>query len=750
MYADIIIDISVENLDRTYQYRIPEHLSGNIGAGDRVIIPFGKGDRKIKGYIVGLSDIPKIPEEKIKDIESLCPGDIGIDDKMISLAFWMKEHFGSTANDALKCVIPVKRVVKNKVNRTILPAVPLPTLKGALDKAEKRHWSAKERLLKELIAEYDTGLNYELVTDKLNVLPATVKALEKDGTIKIESTLKYRNYAGTAIADALTEGVGKNIELNPEQRAISDSIISDMKAGIHGKYLIHGITGSGKTEVYLAVIDEVIRQGKSVIMLIPEIALTYQTVKRFYKRFGDGISVLNSRMSAGERYDQYLRAKNGDTRIVIGPRSAVFTPFDNLGLIIIDEEHEGSYKSENSPRYSTRDVAARRAETEGASLILGSATPSLESYSAACAGRIKLFELEKRAGDAELPYVYIADLKEELKAKNRSIFSRKLKKLIADRLEKKEQVMLFINRRGHSGFVNCRSCGHVIKCPHCDISLTYHNNGKLVCHYCGFEQDMVKSCPECGSPYIKAFGTGTQKVEELLSAEFPKARVLRMDHDTTKQKESYDEILSKFADHEADILVGTQMIVKGHDFHRVTLVGILLADMSLYSEDFRSAEKTFELLSQAAGRAGRGSARGAVVIQTYNPEHYAVAAAAAHDYKSFYNEEMGFRRLMNYPPSWNILKVLITGGNAESLVREVNRIAPCIKGIIDERKPGYGHAVKLFGPSEEKIFKLNDTYRYSAYLKSDDYTELVRIKDRLIGYTPEDKGVSIQFDFNPA
>ena len=750
MYADIIIDISVENLDRTYQYRIPEHLSGNIGAGDRVIIPFGKGDRKIKGYIVGLSDIPKIPEEKIKDIESLCPGDIGIDDKMISLAFWMKEHFGSTANDALKCVIPVKRVVKNKVNRTILPAVPLPALKGALDKAEKRHWSAKERLLKELIAEYDTGLNYELVTDKLNVLPATVKALEKDGTIKIESTLKYRNYAGTAIADALEEGVGKNIELNPEQRAISDSIISDMKAGIHGKYLIHGITGSGKTEVYLTVIDEVIRQGKSVIMLIPEIALTYQTVKRFYKRFGEGISVLNSRMSAGERYDQYLRAKNGDTRIVIGPRSAVFTPFDNLGLIIIDEEHEGSYKSENSPRYSTRDVAARRAETEGASLILGSATPSLESYSAACAGRIKLFELEKRAGDAELPYVYIADLKEELKAKNRSIFSRKLKELIADRLEKKEQVMLFINRRGHSGFVNCRSCGHVIKCPHCDVSLTYHNNGKLVCHYCGFEQDMVKSCPECGSPYIKAFGTGTQKVEELLAVEFPEAKVLRMDHDTTKQKESYDEILSKFADHEADILVGTQMIVKGHDFHRVTLVGILLADMSLYSEDFRSAEKTFELLSQAAGRAGRGSAKGAVVIQTYNPEHYAVAAAAAHDYKSFYNEEMGFRHLMNYPPSWNILKVLITGGNAESLVREVNRIAPCIKGIIDERKPGYGHAVKLFGPSEEKIFKLNDTYRYSAYLKSDDYAELVRIKDRLIGYTPEDKGVSIQFDFNPA
>ena len=292
------------------------------------------------------------------------------------------------------------------------------------------------------------------------------------------------------------------------------------------------------------------------------------------------------------------------------------------------------------------------------------------------------------------------------------------------------------------------ACGHVLKCPHCDVSLTYHNNGKLVCHYCGFERDMVSTCPECGSPYIKAFGTGTQKVEELLSKEFPAARILRMDHDTTKQKESYDEILSKFSDHEADILVGTQMIVKGHDFHRVTLVSILLADMSLYSEDFRSAEKTFELLSQAAGRAGRGSAKGDVVIQTYNPEHYAVAAAASHDYKSFYNEEISFRRLMNYPPSWNILKVIISGNNAESLEKEVERLSPCIKGIISEKVKG-GHAVKLFGPSQERIFKLNDTYRYSAYLKSDDYAELVRIKDRLTTYTPQNTGISIQFDFNP-
>ena len=744
MYADIIIDISVENLDRTYQYRIPEHMLGTVCAGDRVVIPFGNGNRKIKGYIVGLSDTPKIEEEKIKDIDSICPKNISIDDKMISLAFWMKDHFGSTANDALKCVIPVKRVVKNKVDKTILAAVSKEELIEAAAKAEKRHYAAKVRLLNELILEYDNGLKHSLVTDKLNILNSTISALERDGLIKIESSVVYRNYSGAAIEGAKAD-TGK-VELNDDQKRIAGSIIKDIKEGKNDKYLIHGITGSGKTEVYLAVIDEVIRQGKSVIMLIPEIALTYQTVKRFYKRFGDSISVLNSRMSAGERYDQYLRAKNGDTKIVIGPRSAVFTPFDNLGLIIIDEEHEGSYKSELSPRYNTRDVAFRRAETEGASVILGSATPSLESYSAACAGRIRLFELDKRAGEAELPTVYVTDLREELKAKNRSIFSRKLKELIVDRLEKHEQTMLFINRRGHSGFVNCRSCGHVIKCPHCDVSLTYHNNGKLVCHYCGFERDMVKCCPDCGSPYIMAFGTGTQKVEELLKAEFPSARVLRMDHDTTKQKESYDEILSKFSDHEADILVGTQMIVKGHDFHKVTLVGILLADMSLYSEDFRSAEKTFELLSQAAGRAGRGSAKGDVVIQTYNPEHYAVTTAAAHDYKRFYSEEIEFRRLMNYPPSWNMLKVSILGKEEEPLAKEAERVYKFIKAYIDKKE----QAVKIFGPSQEKVFKLNDIFRYAIYLKSDDYDGLVDIKNALgEGTDPQNKEVSIQFDFNP-
>ena len=747
MYADIIIDISVENLDRTFQYHIPDDLKDILATGSRVNIPFGNGNRKITGYVVGFSETPKIDRSKIKDIDSICSKDITIEDRMIELAFWMKEHFASTANEALKCVLPVKRIVKNKVKKVILPNVPRKILEDEFDTAVRKHYTAKERFLKELISEYDLGLKYDLITEKFNISPATVSAFEKKGLIRTESTTVFRSSLGDAAKEDSRQI--EKVDLNEEQKQISDSIIGDLRAGIYGKYLIHGITGSGKTEVYMSVIEEVIRRGKSVIMLIPEIALTYQTVKRFYKRFGDGISVINSRLSAGEKYDQYLRAKNGETKIVIGPRSAVFSPFDNLGLIIIDEEHEGSYKSEYSPKYNTREVAFHRADTEGAAVILGSATPSLESYLDASEGRIKLFELKSRAGGAYLPKVHTVDLREELKAKNRSVFSRKLRELMEDRLRKGEQIMLFINRRGHSGFVNCRSCGTVIKCPHCDVSLTYHNPGKLICHYCGFEKDMVTACPECSSPYIGTFGTGTQKIEELLNKEYPDARVLRMDYDTTRAKESYDEILSKFSNNEADILVGTQMIVKGHDFHNVTLVGILLADMSLYQEDYRSAEKTFQLLSQAAGRAGRGLKDGDVVIQTYNPEHYAITSAAQHDYRSFYDEEIAFRRIMNYPPVRVMLKIMLSSENEPGLIKETERTSGFLREETEKANTLSSLEVKLYGPSKANIYRINDVYRMIFYLKGNDYRTLVGIKDRLTALPLEQRDVNIQFDFNP-
>lgn len=742
MYADIIVDISVENLDRTYQYGIPEKLLEKVTIGSRVYIAFGNRKSLIRGYVVGLSDKPKIEVSKIKDIAGMVEGEVSTDDKMIELAAWLKENFGSTMNEALKCVIPVKKKVQKLVKRRIMPNVSEEVLRSAQALAVRKSHKAKERLLTELIGEGSLGLDYSLVTAKLNISANTIQSLQTEGLIKVEEETVFRNPLKN-----LQGETGFRQTLNEEQQEIADSIIQDLREGKRNDYLIHGITGSGKTEVYMAVIDEVVRQGKQVIMLIPEIALTYQTVKRFYRRFGEGISIMNSKLSPGERYDQYLKARDGLTQIVIGPRSAIFTPFENLGLIIIDEEHEASYKSENSPKYSTREVAFRRGAQEGASVILGSATPSLESYSAAMAGRIKLFKLTRRAGGAELPKIEVVDLREEMKAGNRSMFSRELHSLIEDRLNRSEQVMLFLNRRGHSGFVNCRSCGKVIKCPHCDVSLTYHNNGKLMCHYCGYTIDMMERCPSCGSPYIKAFGLGTQKVEEQLHKEFPGARILRMDADTTRAKESYEEILSAFANNEADILVGTQMIVKGHDFHNVTLVGILLADMSLYSEDFRSGERTFELLAQAAGRAGRGKRRGEVIIQTYNPEHYAVAYAAANDYEAFYEEEMGFRRLMNYPPSWNMLRILVLSENEQAAGKQ----ASLLKERIQADENGKGK-LKLFGPAPAPVFKINDVFRMLVYIKSADYSALVNIKNNLTDYLAVNSvsGTAVQFDFNPA
>lgn len=744
LYADIIVNISAEELDKSFQYGIPDELAEKVRPGVKVTIPFGNGNRAITGYCIGISDRPKIPEERIKSILSVNEKDIAIEDRLINMAVWMKENFGSTLNEALKCVLPVKKKIRDEVKKRIVPAVSKEEAITRLSEAVRKNAKAKERLLRELLETYDKGedategIDYRLVTAKLNISATTIKSLEKDGTIEVVEEKVYRHPGMRDVCQDSFHPV-----LNDEQQLAVDGIIGNIRAGIRQDYLIHGITGSGKTEVYMAVIDEVIARGKQVIMLIPEIALTYQTVKRFYRRFGDKISVLNSRMSSGERYDQYQRAREGKTQIVIGPRSALFTPFDKLGLIIIDEEHEGSYKSENSPKYTARDVAFYRGRTEGASVILGSATPSLESYHAAKNGRLKLYELTARAGNAALPEVHIVDLREEMRSGNRSIFSGCLHELINDRLEKKEQIMLFLNRRGYSGFVNCRSCGHVIRCPHCDVSLTCHNNGEMVCHYCGYRETTVKNCPKCGSKYIRPFNFGTEKVEEQINAEFPGAGVLRMDADTTKTKESYDDILAAFANQEADILVGTQMIVKGHDFHNVTLVGILLADMSLYASDYRSGERTFDLLAQAAGRAGRGDEPGEVVIQTYNPEHYSITAAAKHDYKSFYEEEISFRKLMNYPPSWSMLKVLLFS-------RDESKLESFAKKAAEKAKEAAGKNVQIIGPSRAPIYKINDIFRIFVFIKASEYGKLVEVKDRLTSWEDEnrDADIAMQFDFN--
>ena len=738
LYADIIVDISHENLDKTYQYRVPEHMQDRIQIGAPVFITFGNGNRKIQGYVVGLSCEPKIEESRIKEITEIIPKGVVLESRMIALAYWMKENFGGTMNDALRTVLSVKKSVRPIEHKKIALAVDTQTAERLLKEYARKHYVAKARLINELL--HFQPIPREFVISKLNVSAACLRGLEQQGVISTIVEEEYRK------PDVQWNRARKTVELNADQQVAVNTICSDYRNGIRKTYLIHGVTGSGKTEVYLNVIEDILSQGKQVIVLIPEIALTYQTVRRFSERFGDRVAFLHSRLSAGERYDQYRRAKEGDIDIMIGPRSALFTPFQNLGCIVIDEEHENSYKSEGVPKYHARETTVELARMTDSSVILGSATPSLESYQKALSGEYGLLNLTERAKAARLPEVEIVDLKEEMKAKNRSMFSRSLVREMEERLAKKEQMMLFLNRRGYSGSVSCRSCGKPMMCPHCSVSLTLHYDQTLHCHYCGYHIPMPKECPSCGSPYIAAFGTGTQKVEEAVKKQFPNAKVLRMDADTTKEKESYEKILSAFANEEADILVGTQMIVKGHDFPKVTLVGILAADLSLNVADYRSAERTFQLLAQAAGRAGRDELPGKVIIQTYQPEHYSITTASNEDYVGFYQREMMYRGMTKYPPVAHILAVLCIGKDEIRTERFCKKLADHAKTFAKEKN---GQYVSVIGPTKASVAKTNDFYRNLIYIKADSYGILTELASVLECYRDTEKNVIMQLDFDP-
>lgn len=738
MYANIIIDITHEKLDKIFQYRIPKEMEGKLEIGMEVTVPFGKGNRETRGYVVGFCEQPDYDAEKVKTILAVPEDREAIESKLVTLAVWMKEYYGGTMIQALKTVLPIKRKEKAQQKKTLRLLVSEAEGQKKLEYYLAKNQRARARLLAALLDGKE--LDYALVTKKLGITRPVIQALEEQGILKIESEQVFRN---PQVARMKRPEISTYTE---EQERAIQTFREDYRAGIRKTYLVFGVTGSGKTEVYMEMISRVIEDGKQAIVLIPEIALTYQTVMRFCRRFGDRVSVMNSRMSAGERYDQMQRARTGDVDVMIGPRSALFTPFPNLGLIVVDEEHENSYKSEQVPRYHARETAIRRAEMEGASVVLGSATPSMEAYYRSLRGEYTLLELKKRVGNQTLPQVEIVDMRAELKNGNRSVFSDALRVKMEERLRKHQQMMLFINRRGYAGFLSCRSCGYVVKCPHCDVSLSLHKNGEMVCHYCGYEMPEVKNCPSCGSPHVGGFRAGTQQVEELVKREFPEARVLRMDMDTTRGKEGYENILGAFADGEADILVGTQMIVKGHDFPGVTLVGILAADMSLYANDYRAGERTFQLLTQAAGRAGRGREPGEVVIQTYSPDHYSIETASRQDYKAFYQEEIGYRELMGYPPSENLLAVLMTGED-ETLL---NTAAKYLKDYaVRTDREGI---LTVIGPASPYVGRVNDIYRKILYLKCPEYDMLIRAKNRLEQYieiNPGFRTLRIQFDFNP-
>ena len=735
LYANIIVDISQEKLDRSFSYLVPEAMHSQIHVGDVVEIPFGKGNRITKGYVLELTGTIQYDESKMKSVQKiLVKTQTTRKDRLVALASWMRDTYGSTMIQALKTVIPVKKKVKQKEKRTLILLLSQDETEEKLEFYKKKNQKARYRLLQALAEEKE--IPYEIAIEKLNITPAVIRTMEEQKVLKTESMLVYRN-------PIHQESQGRyNIILNPEQQRIVDAIWEDES---HMVSMIHGVTGSGKTEIYMELIARTIAENRQAIVLIPEIALTYQTVMRFYRRFGDRISIIHSRLSAGEKYDQFQRAENGDIDIMIGPRSALFTPFPRPGLVIIDEEHESSYKSETTPRYHARETAIELARMESAKVILGSATPSLEAYYRAKKGEYALYTLNRRARSSILPEVSVVDMREELKNGNRSIISEALKEQIEKKLQSEEQIMLFLNRRGYAGFLSCRSCGHVIKCPHCDVSLSVHNYGRMICHYCGYEEKRPEVCPKCGSTFISTFGIGTQQVEQVVRKIFSHARVLRMDMDTTRTKNGHEKILSAFQNQEADILIGTQMIVKGHDFPNVTLVGILAADLSLYADDYKAGERTFQLLTQAAGRAGRGEKQGNVIIQTYDPEHYCIQASAKQDYQAFYEEEMSYRMLADYPPAVFMISIHGSGKDEEHLQKAMEYLVK-----VTERMPEK-KAVKIFGPVSESIGKIQDEYRKVIYIKAEEQNVLTGIKNKLEKYMELNEGyrsVMIQFERN--
>ena len=727
-YADVAVDITAKALDRPFQYGIPAELENEVEEGVVVEAPFGNGNRIIRGYVLSVTDSPRIAADKIKNITAVVTRLSDEEQRLTALAVWIRDRYGSSLAAALRTVLPARKKTAARQKRIVCLAVPRDEAERELDVMRSHHQSARVRLMEALIQE--ERLPYEVCTGKLHVTAAVIRALVQKQLIRIERTRVFRNPAPD---EAFSH---RSVELNEEQRRAADCILKAMESKPDCRFLIQGVTGSGKTEVYMELIAHVVDKGKQAIVLIPEIALTYQTLMRFYHRFDGRVSVIHSRMSAGEKQDQFDRAAQGDLDVMIGPRSALFTPFPNLGIIVIDEEHEESYRSEQSPRYHAREVAFRRGTLEGACVVLGSATPSMEASYAARNGGIGMIRLDKRAGDSVLPETRIVDLRGGTLASGSLILSGELQDAMRSALDRREQIMLFLNRRGYSGSVICSSCGHAMRCPHCDVSLTLHRDGKLVCHYCGYTEDMPGKCPECGSGYLRTFRFGTEQVESTVKQMFPDARVLRLDRDTASGKDGELKVLSAFAGHEADILIGTQMIAKGHDFPDVTLMGILMADLSLNVPDYRAGERTFQLLTQAAGRAGRSGTGGLVMIQTYMPEHYAVKCAAAQDYDAFYEQEMEFRRDSGYPPSGSLTAVHMSCPDKEHLDLAGNYVRKFLQRVIRDAP------VAILGPTDEPVARIADVWRTALYLKGGDGAYLRRIRGWLEKYIEINEGFS--------
>ncbi|MCJ7856807.1 primosomal protein N' [Lachnospiraceae bacterium NSJ-143] len=711
LYASIILDNPSPEIDRIFDYEIPFELLDRVFSGARVRVPFGGRNNIVKGYCLEVKENSDIPAGKIKMIREAPDKEPVLGKDMLLLAKWMKERYFTTLSQCLRIMLPAGIDIKNSEKTAFLK------FERAEAEEEAKRLSSKKSLSAQALA-----LNYILengsapvskIIKELNISLSPLSTLQKRGVIGIEHKLIRHEFKDISIDQRETVPV-----LNSSQKIAVDTVTESFGKNIK-PFLLFGITGSGKTEVYLKIIERVLSDGKQAIVLVPEISLTPLIVGRFKSRFGDLVGVTHSRMSAGERNEVWKRAESGEISVVIGPRSALFMPFKSLGIIIIDEEHEASYHSDSSPRYNAVEVAQKRCNLSGASLLLGSATPSVESFYKAQNGEYRLLRLYERAGNAKLPEAEIVDMRLELSSGNRSIFSRRLYSAVKEKLAKNEQIMLFLNRRGYSTFVSCRKCGYVATCSNCSVAYKYHYKGNfLMCHYCGQKAEVPKVCPSCGSKYIKYFGTGTQKIEEEVKKLFPQSRVLRMDFDTTSQKGSHSRILNAFAKGEADILIGTQMIAKGHDFQNVSLVGIMAADVSLNTGDYRGGETTFELITQAAGRAGRGTTVGNVIIQTYQPENYAVKCAARQNYEEFYKNECSIRKTMGYPPFSTVFTVIFTGKDENKVSEKTTDFCSILYKL--KKNNGIYDNISVIGPSEASVYKVKNEYRMLLVLKCAD------------------------------
>lgn len=739
-YVGVVVDLPVKKIDRPFDYKVPPKMEGKIQIGSHVLVPFGP--RKIEGFVVEIKDQPSV-EGEVKEIYRMLHDYPLFDETMLELMEWISDYYQSVLINVIKTAIPtgiVGNKVRVKTQRLVKVALVLEEGQAQLEELQKRA-KKQAQVFDFLLRNSRLKITAADLTRKFKTDYSVINGLNEKGLIYYEEVAVQRNPY-----DARNFEPSKPMRPNFHQFQAIQKITKSMETGGKETILLKGVTGSGKTEVYLQVIAQALELKKDSIVLVPEIALTPQTVQRFKARFGATVAVMHSQLSLGERFDEWRRIYQGDVKIVVGARSAIFAPFQNLGLIIIDEEHETSYKQTDQLKYHARDVAIRRAKLSGAVTVLGTATPAVESYYRAVVGDFELVELPERVNSSPLPPVEIIDMRRELKAGNRTIFSRRLDQAIQKRLAMKKQVILFLNRRGHSNFVLCRECGFVIRCGHCDVSLTYHADGRLKCHYCEHEEDPPRICPNCDSKLIKYFGIGTQQVEELTRKQYPEARVARMDVDTTRQKGAHDRILQAFRERKIDILIGTQMISKGHDFPDVTLVGVIIADTALHFPDFRSGERTFQLLTQVAGRAGRGTDPGEVVVQTYSPEHYSIKAAQTHDYELFWKEEINKRKELLQPPLSQLINIIILNEKEDLVIEEAHRLVNCFSNRIGQEDP-----IEILGPAPAPLAKVRGKHRWQMILKSRD-GELLRqvCREVMAKYYKEQKSsVTVTIDVDP-